>query len=105
VLPPNAHLAEIDPQKLHGYLLSKTHPVGRFKARFFAALGDAAERWQELALIRSRSSLWRPPVGLRHWSRFIPPIFAQLLMTIWWRFALQVQQIDAMASIACSRRA
>jgi hypothetical protein len=35
VLLPNAHLAAIDPQKLHGYLLSKTHPVGRFtrKAR------------------------------------------------------------------------
>jgi hypothetical protein len=47
VLLPNTHLAEIDPQKLHGYLLSKTHPVGRFKARFFAALGYAAERWQE----------------------------------------------------------
>jgi len=44
VLLPNAYLAEIDPQKLHGYLLSKTHPVGRFKARFFAALGYAAER-------------------------------------------------------------
>jgi hypothetical protein len=48
VLLSNAHLAEIDPQKLHGYLLSRTHPVGRFKARFFAALGYAAERWQEL---------------------------------------------------------
>jgi len=48
VLLPNADLAEIDPQKLHRYLLSKTHPVGRFKARFFAALGYAAARWQEL---------------------------------------------------------
>jgi hypothetical protein len=45
---PNADLAEIDPQKLHGYLLSQTHPVGRFKARFFAALGYSAERWLEL---------------------------------------------------------
>jgi hypothetical protein len=44
---PNADLAEIDPQKLHGYLLSQTHPVGRFKARFFAALGYSAERWSE----------------------------------------------------------
>lgn len=47
MLVPNAELAEIDPQKLHGYLLSKTHPIGRFKARFFAALGYSAERWQE----------------------------------------------------------
>ena len=44
---PTADLAEIDPQKLHGYLLSQTHPVGRFKARFFAALGYSAERWRE----------------------------------------------------------
>jgi hypothetical protein len=48
VLLPDADLAEIDPEKLHGYLLSSTHPVGRFKARFFAALGYAAERWQQL---------------------------------------------------------
>ena len=34
-------------RKLHGYLLSPTHPIGRFKARFFAALGYAAERWPE----------------------------------------------------------
>ena len=47
MLLPNAELAEIDPQKLHGYLLSSTHPVGRFKARFFAALGYAAERWRQ----------------------------------------------------------
>ena len=48
MLLPNAALAEINPQKLHGYLLSHTHPVGRFKARLFAALGYAAGRWQEL---------------------------------------------------------
>ena len=47
MLLPNAHLAEIDPQKLQGYLLSQTHPVGRFKARFFGALGYTADRWQE----------------------------------------------------------
>jgi hypothetical protein len=29
-------------------LLSTEHPVGRFKARFFRALGFSAERWQEL---------------------------------------------------------
>ncbi len=48
MLLPNAHLAEIDPIKLHGYLLSPTHPVGRFKARFFAALGYSADEWQAL---------------------------------------------------------
>ena len=48
MLVPNAHLAEIDPIKLHGYLLSMNHPVGRFKARFFTALGYAADDWQVL---------------------------------------------------------
>ena len=44
---PNADRAEIDPEKLRSYLLSPTHPVGRFKARFFAALGYLPDRWQE----------------------------------------------------------
>ena len=45
---PNVELAEIDPEKLRGYLLSPTHPVGRFKARFFTALGYSADDWQTL---------------------------------------------------------
>jgi hypothetical protein len=48
VVLPEFERAEIDPQKLHGYLLSSSHPIGRFKARFFAALGFTADRWQEL---------------------------------------------------------
>ena len=44
---PNADQAVIEPQKLHGYLLSLSHPVGRFKSRFFTALGYVAEQWQE----------------------------------------------------------
>ena len=44
---PNVEQAVIEPQKLHGYLLSASHPVGRFKARFFNALGYVAEHWQE----------------------------------------------------------
>lgn len=42
---PNADQAIIDPGKLHGHLLSTSHPVGRFKARFFAALGYDAQTW------------------------------------------------------------
>jgi hypothetical protein len=38
----------IEPAKLRDYLLSPRHPIGRFKARFFAALGFSPERWQEL---------------------------------------------------------
>jgi hypothetical protein len=45
---PNAERAVIDAVKLHGYLLSTSHPIGRFKASFFAALGYAADNWQAL---------------------------------------------------------
>jgi hypothetical protein len=48
VLLPSGDRATIDPAKLRDYLLSPTHPIGRFKARFFAALGFAPERWWEL---------------------------------------------------------
>jgi hypothetical protein len=48
VLLPNADEAVIDPAKLQYYVLSTAHPLGRFKARFFGALGFSAERWQEL---------------------------------------------------------
>ena len=50
MLLPNADAAVIDPVKLHGYLLSTDHPIGRFKARFFHALGFVAHRWQELEI-------------------------------------------------------
>ena len=40
MLLPGAGKATIDPAKLRDYLLSPTHPIGRFKARFFAALGS-----------------------------------------------------------------
>ncbi len=36
---PEAHRVRIDEEKIRSYLLSRTHPVGRFKARVFAALG------------------------------------------------------------------
>ena len=36
---PGADQVRIDEQKVRGYLLSRTHPVGRFKARVFAAVG------------------------------------------------------------------
>jgi hypothetical protein len=49
---PNVGQTIIDPVKLHGYLLSRTHPVGRFEAAFFEGLGYAAEerRWREADL-------------------------------------------------------
>jgi hypothetical protein len=45
---PNPEQAVIDDAKLRDYLLSPTHPVGRFKAPFFAALGYTQENWHQL---------------------------------------------------------
>lgn len=46
-LPAAEHVI-IDPRKLRDYLLSSTHPVGRFKAAFFKSLGYGAEDWGRL---------------------------------------------------------
>jgi len=43
---PNAEKAIIDANKLHGYVLSSVHPIGRFKAAFFQKLGYSAEDWE-----------------------------------------------------------
>ena len=48
VVLPNASKAEIDPAKVHNYLLSSSHPIGRFKQPFFVALGYSGDRWQQL---------------------------------------------------------
>jgi hypothetical protein len=45
---PNADRAVIDPVKLHGYLLSHNHSVGRLKAAFFLTLGYSLEGWRQL---------------------------------------------------------
>jgi hypothetical protein len=45
---PNADRADIDRAKVRDYLLGAAHPVGRFKARFFVALGYAADQWERL---------------------------------------------------------
>ena len=45
---PNADRALIAKEKLFDYLLSSAHPVGRFKARFFARLGYKSDTWQRL---------------------------------------------------------
>jgi hypothetical protein len=45
---PNADRAVIEPTKLRDYLLSSTHPVGRFKAPFFLGLGYTAPEWSRL---------------------------------------------------------
>ena len=44
----SADRAVVDPAKIRDYLLAAAHPVGRFKARFFVALGYASDRWERL---------------------------------------------------------
>ena len=45
---PNGDAAIIPPEKLRGYLLAHSHPIGHFKARFFGSLGFSAEDWRAL---------------------------------------------------------
>ncbi len=45
---PHAEQAFVDPAKVRDYLLSPEHPVGRAKARFFAALGFRQAEWAAL---------------------------------------------------------
>ena len=41
--------AVIDQAKLRDYVLSPIHPVGRFKAAFFTAMGYSRDEWAKLA--------------------------------------------------------
>ena len=45
---PNTERAVIDERKVREYLLSKSHPIGRFKAAFLARAGFEAGNWAEL---------------------------------------------------------
>lgn len=49
-LPGGEH-AYVPPEKIRDYLLSASHPVVRWKARFFASLGFSVERADELERI------------------------------------------------------
>ena len=59
---PNANRAVVDANKLRDYLLSSSHPVGRFKATVFFALGYSAAGWELLrddilAIARTRQAV------------------------------------------------
>jgi hypothetical protein len=45
---PAAERARVEPAEVLDYLLSREHPVGRFKAMFFEKLGYSADAWQRL---------------------------------------------------------
>lgn len=45
---PEAATAVVEPAKVRDYLLSPEHPVGRYKATFFASLGYTRSDWHRL---------------------------------------------------------
>ena len=45
---PAAERAVIAPAKIRDYLLSTSHPIGRFKASFFISLGYTGANWRRL---------------------------------------------------------
>lgn len=48
MLLPNGDRALIEPEKVRDYLLSPTHPIGRFKAAYFAQFGYSQDDWELL---------------------------------------------------------
>lgn len=45
---PNALHAVVEPSKVRDYLLSSSHPIGRFKSIVFLALGYTQGEWERL---------------------------------------------------------
>ena len=45
---PGGNRAVTETSKIQDYLLSTSHPIGRFKARFFTSLGYTSNDWQRL---------------------------------------------------------
>jgi hypothetical protein len=61
-----AEHAVIDPRKLRGYALSSEHPVGRFKAAFFATLGFTDSHWESFEVqLRKLAALDAAMLGER----------------------------------------
>ena len=59
---PDSEQAVIDSEKLRDYLLSPSHPVGRFKAVFFSSLGYAQENWKDFEADLRRQHLTQEAV-------------------------------------------
>lgn len=54
---PESDRGMIDERKLRDYLLSPTHPIGRFKSEFFTRLGYTQSEWTRLAADLRRDHL------------------------------------------------
>lgn len=47
---PNAHLAQVDKEKITDYLLNPAHPANGGKANFFLGFGFKRSDWRTLAI-------------------------------------------------------
>jgi len=64
----------VEDAKVRDYLLSSSHPIGRFKARFFRSLGFTEENWPELktSLLRlGREGMVTGPLPSDHGSKYL----------------------------------
>lgn len=85
--------AEVDEAKVRGYLLSPWHPLGKFKAAFFAELGYSVQSWERLARDLVRHARVHPVASVsisRYGQKFevrgtlVGPTGAEArLVTIW----------------------
>lgn len=90
---PWAAWAVVDSAKLTEYLLSTTHPVGRFKAAYFERLGYFPEDWLlleaallDLSLSGTVERIEETPYGRKYRVRGMiePPIGGTItLVTAW----------------------
>jgi len=89
---PRAEHAFIDPRKLRDYALSLEHPVGRFKAAFFATLGFTSSSWESLekelrrlALQGSAESCGRAAFGQKYLirGRITGPAGGAMVLAVW----------------------
>ena len=70
---PGVEQAIIDPAKVRDYLLSPEHPVGRAKARVFAALGFRQAAWlalHEALLVHAREGAAEPVEAGPHGKKY-----------------------------------
>jgi len=92
MLLPGGGDVQIEDRKVRGYLLSRTHPVGRFKARVFASAGftdgtvDAfLSEIRRLAASGEVSRIEDTPFGRKYTvpGMLIGPVGVIRVVTVW----------------------
>lgn len=71
---PNAASAAVEPTKVRDYLLSASHPIGRFKAVVFNSLGYTQDDWPRLRddlLAHARSGTARPAGASKYGQKYL----------------------------------